>query len=161
MFHYAKALLNYAEAQAELGQTVDYAKSLNLLRKRAGMPDFKVQADISRQSYADFGYTITDELYEIRRERAVELACEGFRYDDWKRWRAHNLFKGKRPKGFPFLKSEYAANLVVLTDANGLVDPYQKIIANGYNFNEARDYLDCIPTNEITLNPNLVQNPGW
>lgn len=161
IFRYAEALLNYAEAQAELGQQVDYAKSLNLLRKRAGMPDFKVVADPNRATYADFGYALSDELYEIRRERAVELACEGFRFDDWRRWRAHNLFKAKRPKGFPFLKSEFAANLVVLTDAGSYVDPYQKIIVNGYNFNEGRDYLDCIPTNEITLNPKLTQNPGW
>lgn len=161
IFRYAEALLNYAEAQAELGQAVDYANSLNLLRKRAGMPDFKVIADPERAIYADFGYPLSDELYEIRRERAVELACEGFRFDDWRRWRAHNLFKNKRPKGFPYLISEYAAGLTILTDADGLVDPFQKILPNGYNFNEERDYLDCIPTNEITLNPNVAQNPGW
>lgn len=161
IFRFAEALLNYAEAQAELGQTVDYVKSLNLIRKRAGMPDFKVVSDPDRSSYADFGYPISDELYEIRRERAVELACEGFRFDDWRRWRAHNLFKGKRPKGFPFLKSEYVASLVVYTDANSYVDAYQKILVNGYQFNEGRDYLDCVPTNEITLNPSLTQNPGW
>ena len=104
---------------------------------------------------------LSDELYEIRRERAVELACEGFRYDDWRRWRAHNLFKGKRPLGFPYLASEYAAGLVVPTNAQGLVDPFKTSMANGYNFNEGRDYLDNIPTNEITLNPKLTQNPGW
>jgi len=161
IFRYAEALLNYAEATAELGQTVNYSTTLNLLRKRAGMPDFKVISDADRVNYADFGYSVSNELYEIRRERAVELACEGFRYDDWRRWRAHSLFKNKRPKGFPFLKSEYAANLVVNTDVNGYVDAYQKIIVNGYQFNESRDYLDCIPTNEITLNPKLTQNPGW
>jgi hypothetical protein len=161
IFRYAEALLNYAEAAAELGQTVNYATSLNLLRKRAGMPDFKVVTDPDRTSYADFGNAISNELYEIRRERAVELACEGFRFDDWRRWRAHSLFKNKRPKGYAFLKSEFAANLVVNVDANGYVDAYQKIIVNGYQFNENRDYLDCIPTNEITLNPKLTQNPGW
>ena len=161
IFRYAEALLNYAEAQAELGQTVNYAASLNLLRKRAGMPDFKVVADPDRASYADFGYTLTNEMQEIRRERAVELACEGFRYDDWKRWRGHALFKSKRPRGFPFLKSEFAATLVVPTDVNNIVDPFKTIIVNGYQFLEARDYLDCIPTNEITLNPKLTQNPGW
>ena len=161
VFRYAEALLNYAEAQAELGQPVNYAASLNLLRKRAGMPDFKVVSDPDRTSYADFGYALTDELQEIRRERAVELACEGFRYDDWKRWRGHALFKTKRPHGFPYLKSEYAASLAVLTDANSLVDPYKTVIPNGYQFLEGRDYLDCIPTNEITMNPKLTQNPGW
>ena len=161
IFRYAEALLNLAEAQSELGIAVNYATTLNLLRKRAGMPDFKVQSDPGRTGYAAFGYTISDELYEIRRERAVELSCEGFRFDDWRRWRAHNLFKAKRPLGFPYLKSEYAVSLVVNTDANTFVDAYQKILVNGYQFNEARDYLDCIPTNEITLNKGLTQNPGW
>lgn len=160
LFRYAEALLNLAEAQAELGQPVDYVNTINLLRTRAGMPPFKAQPDPNRSSFADFGYPLTDELQEIRRERAVELACEGFRFDDWRRWAAGNLFKGKRPLGFPYLASEYAASLTVLT-SNGFVDPYQKSLPAGYNFNAARDYLDCVPVNEITLNPNLSQNPGW
>jgi starch-binding outer membrane protein, SusD/RagB family len=161
IFRYAEALLIYAEAKSELGEKVDYTISLNLLRKRAGMPVFVAQADASRANYANFGYTLTDELYEIRRERAVELASEGFRFDDWRRWRAHSLFKGKRPSGFPYLKSEYAANLVVQTSADGLIDPFKTNIPNGYNFNEGRDYLDSVPVNELTLNPALKQNPGW
>jgi hypothetical protein len=161
IFRYAEALLNYAEAQAELGKPVDYASSINKLRARAGMPNFAIQADANRSKYADFGYSLTDELYEIRRERAVELACEGFRFDDWRRWRAHTLFKGKRPTGFPYLASEYAAGLVVPTNAQGFVDPFQATMPGGYNFNAGRDYLDNIPTNEITLNPKLKQNPGW
>lgn len=161
IFRYAEVLLNYAEAKAELGEKVDYALSLNLLRKRAQMPEFDVQDDASRARYAKFGYALTDELYEIRRERAVELAAEGFRYDDWRRWRAHALFKGKRPSGIPYLKSEYPASTVVPTNTDGLVDPFKANIPNGYNFNEARDYLESIPVNEITLNPALKQNPGW
>ena len=160
IFRYAEALLNYAEAKLELGQAPDYSTSLNLLRRRAGMPNFGVIADANRLKYADWGYSVTDELNEVRRERAVELACEGFRYDDWRRWRAHNLFLAKRPLGFPYLPSEYAANIVVPTNPDGLVDPFKTIIT-GYNFNVGRDYLESIPINERTLNPNLTQNPGW
>ena len=47
IFRYAEALLNYAEAQAELGKTVDYASSLNKLRARAGMPCFRPGRDES------------------------------------------------------------------------------------------------------------------
>ena len=161
IFRYAEALLNYAEAKLELGHAPDYSTSLNLLRSRAGMPNFGVIADANRLKYADWGYSVTDELNEVRRERAVELACEGFRYDDWRRWRAHNLFLAKRPLGFPYLPSEYAANIVVPTNADGLVDPFKAIILIGYNFNVGRDYLESIPINERTLNPNLTQNPGW
>ena len=166
VFRYAEALLNYAEAQAELGKPVDYANSLNLLRARAGMPNFAVISDPLRSDYADFGYTLTNELYEIRRERAVELACEMFRFNDWRRWRAHSLFLNKQPKGFPFLASDYpdypnlASNFVL--DADGFILPFKNLLPSaGYNFNVGRDYLDCIPTNEITLNPVLTQNPGW
>jgi hypothetical protein len=161
IFRYAEALLNYAEAKLELGQAPDYDKSLNLLRRRAGMPDFTVVADANRLNYADWGYPLVDELNEVRRERAVELACEGFRHDDWRRWRAHNLFLNKRPLGFPFLASEYAASLMIPTNAFGFVDPFKTVIPGGYNFIVGRDYLENIPTNEITLNPNLTQNPGW
>ena len=167
IFRYAEALLNYAEAKAELGETVDYDKSLNLLRKRAGMPDFdKDLDDASRKYYADFGYTLSNELYEIRRERAVELATEGFRTDDWHRWAAHKLFSGKRPKGYPIEPSEWLdaeGNVTVTTprDENGLLDPLQNAMPQGYNFDPDRDYLDFIPLNERTLNPALTQNPGW
>jgi len=162
IFRYAEALLNYAEAKCELGETVDYDKSVNLLRRRVGMPDFKIQADPNRKRYADYGYEISDELYEIRRERTVELACEGFRYDDIMRWAAHTLLKGKRPKGYPLDKAEWeGVNINYQVDAEGFLDPYIGQIPNGYGFDPGRDYLECIPTNEITLNPNLTQNPGW
>jgi hypothetical protein len=162
IFRYAEALLNYAEAKFELGEPVDYDKSINLLRKRSGMPDFKVHSDPNRSLYADYGHSISDELYEIRRERAVELGCEGFRYDDIMRWAAHNLLKGKRPKGYPLDESEWdGVQISYKTDENGFLDPYAGQIPNGYGFRPERDYLECIPLNEITLYPALTQNPGW
>lgn len=162
VFRYAEALLNYAEAKAELGETVDYSKSINLLRARSGMPAFKVQSDPNRSRYADYGYTLSDVLHEIRRERTVELGAEGFRYDDIRRWAAHNLLKGKRPKGYPFNAADWGGKTInYKTDADGFLDPYATQLPNGYGFNAGRDYLECIPLNEITLNPGLTQNPGW
>ncbi|WP_341837124.1 RagB/SusD family nutrient uptake outer membrane protein [Chitinophaga pollutisoli] len=163
VFRYAEALLNYAEAKAELQEAVDYNKSVNLLRSRAGMPAFKVQGDPNRLQYADYGYPLSDELHEIRRERAVELGAEGFRYDDIRRWAAHKLMKGKRPKGYPFDKDEWTGKKInYAPDADGFLDPFATAIPNGYGFNEKRDYLECIPLNEITLNPKLQpNNPGW
>lgn len=162
VFRYAEALLNYAEAKYELGEQVDYNKSINLLRKRSGMPDFKVQIDPMRFNYANYGYPISDELFEIRRERTVELGCEGFRYDDILRWAAHNLLKGKRPKGYPFEPVEWEGSKInYKIDENGFIDPFIGQLPNGYGFKPERDYLECIPLNEITLNPNLIQNPGW
>ncbi len=162
IFRYAEALLNYAEAKAELGQTIDYSKSINLLRKRAGMPDFKVQVDANKSRYADYGYAVSNELFEIRRERTVELAAEGFRFDDLRRWAAHNLLLNKRPLGYPLKDSEWVGQKInYKVDADGFIDPYVGVLPKGYGFNKDRDYLNCIPLNEITLNPTLNQNPGW
>ena len=162
VFRYAEVLLNYAEAKCELGEAVNYAKSLNLLRKRVNMPDFNVTGDPYCADYSDYGYTISNELREIRRERTVELACEGYRYDDIRRWAAHNLLKNKRPKGYPLENSEWGtATINYKVDENGFLDPYATQLPNGYGFKEKRDYLRCIPLNEIVLNPNLTQNPGW
>lgn len=161
VFRYAEALLNYAEAKYELDGKVDYSKSINLLRQRAGMPDFSIPQNLSSVEKVDYGYPVTDELYEIRRERRIELAAEGFRTDDYRRWAAHKLFQGKRPKGYPFKAAEWTQTIVTPVDSEGFMDPYQKTLPNGYKFDEKRDYLNCIPTNEITLNPELKQNPGW
>lgn len=159
LFGYAEVLLNYAEAKYELDGTVAYTQ-LNLLRKRAGMPDFTVNPQSSDFSLVDYGYTISDELYEIRRERRVETPLQDLRERDWKRWRAHALFAGKRFKGYPFKTSEFPDYSAVL-DENGLIDYQSDALPNGHGFRPGQDYLSSIPQTELTLNPNLTQNPGW
>lgn len=159
-FRYAEVLLNYAEAKYELNGSVATAQ-LNLLRARVGMPDFDVipQADYG-SNLVDYGYAVSDELYAIRNERRVELALEGNRIDDYRRWAAHGLFKGKRPLGYPFKSSEFPGHNPSI-DANGLIDQFASELPNGYTFREGQDYLNSIPQDELVLNPNLVQNPGW
>lgn len=159
IFRFGEVLLNYAEAKYELDNTVVY-EQLNLLRERAGMPDFTVNKQDEDPNLINYGYPISDELYEIRRERRVELALEGMRDEDLKRWAAHSIFKGKRPKGYPLNKSEFP-EYTRSVDENGLIDFYKNQLPNGYQFKENRDYLYSIPQEELTLNPNLVQNPGW
>lgn len=159
ILRYAEVLLNYAEAKYELDKTVAYDE-LNLLRKRAGMPNFVVNVQESDPNYMGYGYPITDELYEIRRERRVEMALEGQRETDYRRWAAHGLFKNKRPKGYPVSLDEFP-DYPHAVDENGLIDYYSTQLPNGYQFQENRDYLLSIPQDEITLNPNLKQNPGW
>ena len=101
VFRYAEALLNYAEAKAELGELTqdDLDISVNLIRKRVGMPDLSLAAananpDNDYLGSAQFGYpnvtgTNKGVILEIRRERAIELFQEGYgRYFDLIRWKA-------------------------------------------------------------------------
>ena len=95
----AEVYLNFAEAKAELGtlNQSDLDKSINLLRKRAGMPDLALSAANSKPdpylTSAETGYPNVSGanqgvILEIRRERVVELALEGLRYADLLRWAA-------------------------------------------------------------------------
>jgi len=158
-FRYGEVLLNYAEAKYELEGTVAY-EQLNMLRNRAGMPGFVVNPQSADPSPVDYGYPVSDALYEIRRERRVELALEGYRADDYMRWAAHALFQGKKLKGYPFDPEEFPEYNPPL-DENGLIEYNATQIPNGFQFRPNQDYLTSIPQDEITLNPKLEQNPGW
>lgn len=102
VLRYAEVLLNYAEAKAELNELTqtDVNISLNLLRRRVGMPDFNMNPSLDPLSVEKFG-TISPLLQEIRRERRVELAFEGFRFDDLMRWNAGKVLE-KVPEGLYF-----------------------------------------------------------
>lgn len=169
LMRYGEALLIYAEAKAELGTITqdDLDITINTLRERAGFdfatnPTAKLTlSPVTDPNWPDYGHTISPVLQEIRRERAVELINEGFRLDDLMRWGAHKLFVDKRPKGayYETLIMDTAANLD--SDADGYLDPYAVELVDGYSFNPDRDYLLAIPAEELVLNPNLIQNPGW
>ncbi|WP_352421790.1 RagB/SusD family nutrient uptake outer membrane protein [Proteiniphilum sp.] len=159
IYRYAEALLNFAEAKAELGTIIqqDLDISINKLRRRVGMPDLKVDNIVTDP---DWDFPILSPLInEIRRERRVELACEGYRWDDIARWAAADeLIVGKRPKGF---KTSQLVTNPFPVDENGFLDPFRNAIPNGYGFILGRDYLNSIPISELVLNSNLTQNPGW
>ena len=160
ILRYAEVLLNYAEAKAELGTITqtDIDMSVKLLRDRAGMPNL-ILSDITADPNWDFP-DLSPIINEIRRERRVELATEGLRWDDIARWAAADeLIVGKRPKGF--LASQITTINPFPVDVNGFLDPYQNILPMGYGFKLDRDYLNSIPESEIVLNPNMTQNPGW
>ncbi len=159
-WRYAEALLNYAEAKAELGTITqtDLDESVNVLRDRVAMPHLLL-SDVPVDPDAVFP-DLPPLINEIRRERLAELAGEGFRFDDLYRWAAVSKLVGKRPKGAKANQFYWPHNLPV--DENGNIDMYQNIFPNGYQFNLNRDYLWPIPESQLTLNPNLgPQNPGW
>ncbi|GIM51201.1 hypothetical protein CAPN004_02310 [Capnocytophaga cynodegmi] len=75
LIRYAEILLMYAEAQNEVaGADGSVYDALNKIRNRVGMPD--VTAGLSKEAMRDV----------IRNERRIELACEGHRWNDIRRW---------------------------------------------------------------------------
>lgn len=106
IYRLAETLLIYAEARAELGQLTqsDLDISINKLRKRAGLPDLTLNPPVDRIQAAKFPNITSPqraEILEIRRERRVELAFEGFRHDDLMRWEVGKLVE-KEPQGIYF-----------------------------------------------------------
>ncbi|MCT1523585.1 RagB/SusD family nutrient uptake outer membrane protein [Sphingobacterium hotanense] len=159
-YRYAEVLLNYIEAKAELGQAsqIDLDMSINKIRNRAGMPDLVLNS-IPFDSNWDFP-ALSPLMNEIRRERKIELVFENLRWDDIARWAAADeLIVGKRPKGTK--GSQFANTPSFPVDENGFLDPFKARLPSGYGFKLDRDYLNPIPMSEITLNPQLIQNPGW
>ena len=164
VFRYAEALLNYAEAKAELGEITqeDVDKTINVIRQRVGVAGLQLN-NIANDPNWQFP-ALSPIINEVRRERRVEFACEGYRLDDLMRWRAHELIVNKRLKGYYYNASDFPEIVVgegVYLDENGYVDPYQVSLPNGFQFNPNRDYLSPLPTTELVLNGKLEQNPGW
>jgi hypothetical protein len=169
----------------------DLDQSVGVIRSRVAMPDISLaqaNADpdpVLAAQYPNVSGSDKGVILEIRRERGVELIREDFRWDDLMRWGAghllaipfkgmylpglgsydldHNgtvdlvLYQGQKP---PQAGPQYYTLSEIVLDHSS----YGNVIANPgliKQFNEARDYLYPIPTQELLLNPKLVQNPGW
>ena len=161
-YRYAETLLINAEAKAELGtiNQSDLDKTINVLRDRVGMPHLMMEVGFTDPNWPDYGYDLSPLLQEIRRERRIELAGEGFRWNDICRWKAGKLFEnpmtyvGKKVTTGTRTDEGYA---IVYPD---YTNPDLSIGGNSRKWEDQR-YLLPIPTNELQLNPALEQNPGW
>lgn len=171
LFRYATALLDYAEAAEELGKCTDDVlnKTLKPLRERAGVTYVKPSKTDSH--FTDYGL-LSPTMQEIRRERRVELALQGYRQDDLMRWKAvEKVMKNKRGRGaylghegvlYQSFAPEQQADLDKLPlDHQNWLDPLVSFLPNGYQFNPERDYLLPKAPDELELNKQLKQNPGW
>lgn len=109
MYRYAEALLTNAEAKAELNALTqtDLDQSVNLLRARAGMPPLNLAAananpdPVLATAFKDVTGANKGVILEIRRERRIEFALEGYRFNDLMRWHAGKLLE-KIPEGMYF-----------------------------------------------------------
>ena len=149
IYRYGEVLLNYAEAKAELGEC-DQAvldKTINKLRDRVGMKHLTTDVGFTDPNWPAWEVPISPLLNEIRRERRVELACEGLRWNDLCRWKAGKLLENIKT---------YLGPRDPATGEYRVV--YPGMTRTWYD----RLYLYPIPTDEFTYNPNLLpQNPGW
>jgi len=132
---YAEILLNYVEALIESGQwqQTDVVLYLNKIRNRAGMPGVDIKV-----------YNSQAKLRELlRRERQVELAFEGQRFFDIKRWKI--------------------GEQVLSGTVYGAYNPNTKAnyVAEQRKFDPSRDYLWPIPLVEMNVNPLMTQNANW
>ncbi|MEO6001240.1 MAG: RagB/SusD family nutrient uptake outer membrane protein [Chitinophagaceae bacterium] len=137
LIRYAEILLTYAEAKTELNQLdASVYAAINTVRQR---PDVNMPLINQSQTQADLRTT-------IRNERMVELAFEGQRFFDIRRWAiALDVFN------VPIAGLTYVNNGQLTTVFQpGLVRSFKQ-----------RDYLWPIPQKELDLNKNLVQNTGW
>lgn len=106
LMRYAEALLNYAEAKAELGTLTDsdVNKTIDVIRARVGMPAMgSVPTDVDplmQTYYPNAKGTQLAAILEIRRERTVELCFEGFRQWDLFRWKEGKWIAPAANKGF-------------------------------------------------------------
>lgn len=152
---YAEVLLIYAEAMIE-ANNIDQSvyDAINSVRQRPTVEMPPISSGKSQQ-----------ELREIiRMERLFELAGEGFRMVDLRRWEIadklmNSTLYGRIPKG---LLSEAPR-----IEPSGYVD-YSSVgnrssmrVIENRKFNSGRDYLWPIPNIEVVTNPNLEQNPGY
>lgn len=151
LLRYAEVLLTYAEAQYELTGSIsdaDLDLTVNRLRTRGGV------AKLTNAFVKANGLNMQEE---IRRERRVELAQEGFRYWDLIRWKTAETELPKPVLGNYYFKTEFAAAAVNLTPDNYILVQD----ASFRKFDPAKDYLWPLPINELSLNPSLQQNAGW
>ncbi|RDB06066.1 RagB/SusD family nutrient uptake outer membrane protein [Runella aurantiaca] len=138
LLRYAEVLLTYAEAKIELNQIdASVYDAINQIRQRA---DVKLPA-------LEIGLTQAQLREAVRKERTLELAFEGLRLYDIRRWKI--------------------AEKVMVGDVYGMtyVDGTQlktiQIASFTRVFDPAKHYLWAIPQKERELNPELTQNTGW
>lgn len=168
VLRYAEALLIYAESVAELGIITqsDLDKTINLLRDRAKMPYLKLDNVPIDPSGVKEG--ISPILFEIRRERRIELFCEGFRYDDLMRWK-QGAKLAEPALGILWdekAQERYVGATRVKTSVDPVsgkkyVDAFKGTAYEKAKFDEEKDYLWPIPLSVLTKNPEVGQNPKW
>lgn len=125
--------------------------AVNKIRERAGVGDV---AD-------EYLTTLDGFMSELRRERAVELAFEGHRWTDLRRW----LLVDKEP--YTLKKAVYFDRAKDQTDADRYKNPENNHVVNlreevlsTRHFTEKHYWLPFLKS-DVQMYPEFKQNPGW
>lgn len=157
----AEIYLNYAEAANESGEFEEAIKYVNLIRERAGVPEYGTGTDSN--GFARIAYPATKEEIRnrIRRERAIELSFENQRYFDVRRWKVADMAVGD---GWVYPTYHLGGEGGDYYGLNVSQDPptkfFQKVVFEKRTF-EKKHYFFPIPQSEININSKLIQNKGW
>ncbi|QDW24826.1 RagB/SusD family nutrient uptake outer membrane protein [Pedobacter sp. KBS0701] len=152
---YAEILLIYAEAKNELGQLDQSVyDAINQVRAR---PSVNMPLIPAGQSTASFRSL-------VRKERLYELAMEGLRLSDLRRWRIADKamtgnFYGRVQRGLLAGPPQIDEN--GLANYNNVANRADLRIIETRVFDTGRDYLWPIPNIETVTNPKLTQNPKY
>nr|WP_295870530.1 RagB/SusD family nutrient uptake outer membrane protein [uncultured Chitinophaga sp.] len=139
--------LLYAEAANETGKPADALFYLNQLRARAGLPS--VEYSWSTYSTKPTKYSTQEGLRDIiRQERTIEMAFEGSRFWDLRRWKTAPQVLNQPIFGWDILQSTYEGY-------------NRRVFLYSPRFVAPRDYFWPIRESNLQINPNLVQNTGW
>ncbi len=142
-FRMAEFYLNYAEAIFKYTGSADDAALLGMTAREA-INVVRSRPDVKMPELAK-GLTADAFWKKYQNERMVELAFEGHRFYDLRRWK-----EGEKLKNITEMK--------ITKDQNGLLSYQRKIVERVWN---DKMYLFPIPQTEILKNPNLTQNTGW
>ena len=147
----ADLYLNYAEALNETKDSPDAEvyEYIQRVRHRAGLDiGSDLVATWSQYSNNPSKPTTKEGMRDIiRQERMIELALEGYRYWDIRRWKLAGDYFSKPIRGWNIYRSD--------------VEGFYEVENIFYRNFLIKDYLWPISQNELLRNPNLVQNPGW
>ncbi|WP_106831933.1 RagB/SusD family nutrient uptake outer membrane protein [Parabacteroides pacaensis] len=146
LFRYAEVFLNYAEALGEaqgptfkgtvngVNYTMSAKEAVDKVRMRSGMPPLPE------------GLTKTDFIERVHKERRVELAFEGHRFWDLRRWKTGEA-------------TENIWGLVITKNEDDTFEYQRKVVQQ--RIWENKMYFYPLANSELFKNNKLVQNTGW
>ncbi len=142
-FRLGEFYLNYAEAIFKYTGSADDPSTFGMTAREA-VNVIRNRADVQMPALPT-GLSATDFWKKYTNERMVELAFEGHRFYDVRRWK-----EGDQLKTITEMK--------LTKDANGTLTYTRNTVNRTW---DDKMYFFPIPQTERKKNPNLTQNPGW